>query len=278
MKEKTCIVVTGATAVGKTAFAIELAKEHSTSIISADSRQCYKELKIGVARPSEKELTEIHHYFVASHSIFEEVNVRTFESYALDAVSQIFQTKDIAVMVGGTGLYIKAFTDGLDDIPESDATLRSSLLNKYRVHGIQWLQEELALKDPLFFQEGEISNPQRALRALEVVTLTGTSILKFHSGKKVARPFNIQKINLELPRPELYERINNRVDEMMVSGLLEEVKVLFPYKHLNALQTVGYKELFSHLEGEISLPQAIENIRKNTRHYAKRQITWFKSN
>jgi tRNA dimethylallyltransferase len=277
MNNKTCIIVCGATAVGKSSYAIALAKKNNTQIISADSRQCYKELNIGVARPTPSELAEVHHYFIASHSIFDEVNVKTFEEYALQAAEEIFKKNDTAIIVGGTGLYIQAFTDGLDDVPATDLMLRQSLTEKYREQGTDWLQKEIKNKDPLFFDKGEINNPQRAIRALEVVTLTGESILSFHLSKKKGRFFKVEKINLELPRKELYDRINKRVDAMMKAGLLEEAKSLYPHKELNALKTVGYQELFRYFEGQTSLEVAVEEIKKNSRHYAKRQITWFKS-
>ncbi|HSQ44274.1 MAG TPA: tRNA (adenosine(37)-N6)-dimethylallyltransferase MiaA, partial [Ginsengibacter sp.] len=276
MNRKTCIIISGPTAVGKTDFAVELAQKHKTQIISADSRQCYKELNIGVAKPSAGQLKSIQHYFINSHSIQEDVNVKVFEQYALDAIQKIFETNDVAVMVGGTGLYIKAFCEGIDDVPIVNEKIRNEINEAYKKNGIEWLQKEIQKQDPLYFTSGEIQNPQRMMRALEVKLSTGNSILDFHSGKKVKRDFEMQKINLELPRNELYERINKRVDDMMNSGLLKEAESLFSCRHLNALQTVGYKELFDFMEGKISLDKAIDDIKKNTRHFAKRQITWFK--
>ena len=179
-------------------------------------------------------------------------------------------------MVGGTGLYIKAFCEGLDDIPETNETIREKINEQYADKGLQWLQDEIELHDPLFFSKGEMQNPQRMLRALAVKLSTGNSILDFHLGKEIKRDFDIQKIVMELPREQLYYQINNRVEEMMANGLLDEAKELFPFRHLNALQTVGYKELFDYLEEKITLADAIEAIKKNTRHYAKRQITWWK--
>jgi tRNA dimethylallyltransferase len=279
--QKTVVIIAGPTAVGKTAVAIELAKHFQTEIISADSRQCFKEMNIGVARPSEKELQQVKHYFIASHpiaigSVQDEVNAAIFEKFALEKVNAIFQKHDVAVMVGGTGLYIKAFCEGLDDVPAIDPEIRKKIIMDYEQKGLEWLQKEIEKKDPAFYKTGEIQNPQRLMRALEVVESTGQSILSFQKGEKVKKDFNIIKIGLELPKEELYQNINTRIDQMMELGLLEEVKNLLPYKNLNALQTVGYTEFFDHLDGKISLPEAVELIKKNTRHYAKRQMTWFK--
>jgi tRNA dimethylallyltransferase len=276
MFHKTCIIITGPTAVGKTDYGIELAQKYNTQIISADSRQCFKELNIGVAKPSAEQLKNVKHYFINTHSIHDDVNVKIFEQYALNTVKKIFATNDVAVMVGGTGLYIKAFCEGLDEIPITDEAIRNKITASYKSKGLQWLQNEIEKHDPSYFASGEIQNPQRMIRALEVKLSTGNSILDFHSGKKTKRDFQIKKINLEIPRNELYERINTRVDRMMNAGLLKEAESLFPYKDLNALQTVGYKELFDFMEGKISLDKAIDVIKKNTRHFAKRQITWFK--
>jgi tRNA dimethylallyltransferase len=276
MNKKTCIIISGPTAVGKTSYGIELALKYNTQIISADSRQCFKELNIGVAKPSNEQLEKVKHYFIDTHSIHEEMNVKIFEEYALNAAHQIFENNEVAVMVGGTGLYIKAFAQGLDDIPEVDESVRVNINEEYELYGIDWLRNELKIQDPQFFSKGEMQNPQRMLRALEVKLSTGKSILDFHSGEKTKRDFEIQNIVLELPRTELYRNINNRVDEMMKTGLLEEARNLLPFKNLNALQTVGYKELFDYFEGKYSLDKAVEDIKKNTRHYAKRQMTWFK--
>ena len=273
---KTVILIAGPTAVGKTAIAIQLAKHFQTEIISADSRQCFKEISIGVAKPSAEELNEVKHYFINSHSIHDTVTAASFEKYALDAVAEIFKQHDIAVMVGGTGLYIKAFCEGMDEIPAVDETLRNELQQQYQQQGIEWLQQQLQQYDPLFAEKGEMQNPQRMLRALEVVRTTGESILAFRKGEKQQRNFNIIKIGLDLPRGELYQRINHRVDIMMQEGLLNEAKQVYPLRHLNALQTVGYRELFDHFDGACSLETAVEKIKQNSRHYAKRQLTWFR--
>jgi tRNA dimethylallyltransferase len=274
--EKTVIIIAGPTAVGKTSVAIEVAKHFQTEIISADSRQCYKELNIGVARPSENELKEVKHHFIASHSIHQKVTAATFEEYALQKANEIFQRNNIAVMVGGTGLYIKAFCEGMDEIPEVPEIVRNEITNQYRQKGIDWLQQETQRLDPGFYAVGEIKNPHRLMRALEVFKATGKSVLDFRKGEKAKRDFKIMKIVLQLPKEELHRNIESRVDKMMEMGLLEEVRSLIPYQHFNALQTVGYKELFDYFNGENDLQSAIDLIKRNTKQYAKRQITWFK--
>jgi tRNA dimethylallyltransferase len=276
MKSKTCIVIVGPTAVGKTLFAIDVTQHFNTEIISADSRQCYKELNIGVAKPSAGQLQKVKHYFINSHSIQEEVNAKIFEKYALEKVDNIFKKNDTAVMVGGTGLYAKAFCEGLDELPVIDAAVRDEIVSDFKSKGLQWLQAEVEKNDPVYFSKGEIQNPQRMMRALEVKRSTGTSILDFQSNKKQQRDFTVIKVGLELPKEQLHQNIHQRIDDMMNHGLLEEVKSLFSFKNLNALQTVGYKELFDHLEGKTSLEESVEQIKINTRHYAKRQMTWFK--
>lgn len=273
---KTCIVIVGPTAVGKTAFAIRLAQYFNTEIISCDSRQCYKELDIAVAKPSPEELKLVKHHFINSHSIHDTVNAASFEKYALEKVAAIFSVHDVAVMVGGTGLYVKAFCDGIDEVPAISDSVKQHINQQYQSNGIAWLQQEVEKNDPAYFEKGEIKNPHRLLRALEVKLSTGRSILDFQTQQKKPRDFSIIKIGLEMPRADLAERINKRVDIMMQQGLLAEVKSLLPCQQLNALQTVGYKELFRYLAGELSLHEATESIKVNTRQYAKRQMTWFK--
>jgi tRNA dimethylallyltransferase len=275
MKKK-LLVIAGPTAVGKTAVSIEVARHFTTEILSADSRQCYRELCIGVARPSEEELAAVPHHFIASHSVHDALTAAWYEQYALDVSERIFQKNDMLVLTGGTGLYIKAFCEGLDAIPAVPQDLRSFLQKEYGEKGIKWLREQLDLKDPLFAAKGEMQNPQRMLRALEVATATGQSILSFRTGKKAERPFQIIHVGLDLPRQELYERINQRVDHMIRHGLTDEVQALTAFRHLNALQTVGYKELFDCFAGAFTQEEAISLIKQNTRHYAKRQLTWFR--
>lgn len=275
----TVYIVVGPTAVGKTKYAIELAQKLNTEIISADARQCYQELNIGVARPSKEELAQVKHHFIASHSIQETINAGTFEAYALAKADELLTKFGSAVMVGGTGLYIKAFVEGMDQIPTIDPAIRNQIQQDVSTKGIQWLQDQVKQLDPTYWaiaDQGEQENTQRLSRALEVVIGTGQSILSFQNQPKSARPFNIQKIGLEMPREQLYQRINERVHKMVEMGLEEEVKALRPQFHLNALQTVGYQEWLPYLQGNQSKESVIEAIQQNTRHYAKRQMTWFK--
>jgi tRNA dimethylallyltransferase len=279
--------------VGKTAAAIRLAQALHTQIISADSRQCFRELNIGVAKPSVEELQAVHHYFINSHSIRDEVNASLFEKLALEWAGEIFRGQgggrgqaaegqraaegpQTAVMVGGTGLYIKAFCEGLDEMPAFDPAIRRQVQAQYEQGGISWLQQEVRQHDPQFYAAGEILNPQRLMRALEMKLSTGHSILSLRTREKKLRPFRIHKIGLQLPKDQLHERIHTRVDRMMAQGLLEEVKRLGPFRDHNALQTVGYSELFDYLDGKCPLEEAVDAIKKNTRRYAKRQMTWFR--
>ncbi len=276
MLKKYCIIIAGPTATGKTSLAIQLALHFQTEIISADSRQCFKELNIAVAKPSIRQLQEMRHYFINSHSIQEEVNAGLFEDYALEKVDTIFKEHKIAFMVGGTGLYIKAFCEGVDKIPKASKEIRQEIESAYKRHGLVWLQQEVKNHDPAFYAVGEIQNPQRLVRALETWKATGNSVLSYRKGKKEPRHFNIIKIGVTLPKEQLHHNINHRVDEMIKAGLVDEVKILWPYKNFNALQTVGYSEIFDHLEGKISLGKAMDLIKQNTRQYAKRQMTWFR--
>jgi tRNA dimethylallyltransferase len=272
----TIIIIVGPTAVGKTAAAIRVAAAAQTKIISADSRQCFRELNIGVAKPTPDQLTAIQHFFINSHSILEEVNAARFEELALQWAADIFRESPVAVMVGGTGLYIKAFTDGLDEIPPVDPDLRLRLRQQFEQEGIGWLQQEVHGYDPAFYAAGESQNPRRLLRALEVRLSTGRSVLSFRNARPQPRPFQIRKIGLELPKEELHRRIHDRVDAMIREGLIAEATTLMPYRNLPALQTVGYKEIFEHLDGKCSIDEAVANIKTNTRRYAKRQLTWFR--
>lgn len=278
MFPKTVIIISGATASGKTALAIEVARHFNTSIISADSRQCFRELDIGVAKPSPEQLSAVRHFFVNSHSILEEVNASIFESLALSWCDEIFSSRDTLVMCGGTGLYIKAFREGLDEIPTIDEGVRKKITDQYHDQGIIWLQKSVQHADPLFFESGEMTNPQRMMRALEVIQSTGRSIITYRNLKKKQRNFRMLEFGIRLPRKELYQRIDHRVNQMMSAGLLEEVSSLLPYQHLNALQTVGYTELIQHLQGKSGLEESVSLIKQNTRHYAKRQITWLNKN
>ncbi len=279
MLNPTVYIVVGPTAVGKTKYAIELAQKLKTEIISADARQCYQELNIGVARPSELELATVPHHFIASHSIQDTVNAGVFEQYALAKTETLLALYGSVVMVGGTGLYIKAFVEGMDQIPTIDPAIRLQIQEDVSNKGMDWLQAQIQKMDPEYWamaDQGEQQNTQRLSRALEVKIGTGQSILRFQQQQKKTRPFNIQKIGLELPREQLYERINQRVLQMVETGLEEEVKSLLPQFHLNALQTVGYQEWLPYFKGEQSRGEVIQAIQQNTRHYAKRQMTWFK--
>ncbi len=272
----TIIIITGPTASGKTALSLQLAEHLKTSIISADSKQCYKELNIGVAKPEPEELQRIKHYFINSHSIYQCVTAQTFQEYALESAEEIFQQNNFAVMTGGSGLYIKAFCEGLDAIPDVQSFVRKEIRRNYSLHGLLWLQAELQQKDPGFWKIAEQQNPQRLMRALEVLNSTGRSILSFRGKAKKKHEFNIIKFGLHISKEQLHKNINGRVDEMMARGLVNEAELLRCEKHLPALQTVGYQEIFDFFEGRLTLSEAILNIKHNTRRYAKRQTTWFK--
>jgi tRNA dimethylallyltransferase len=273
---KAVIVIAGATATGKTDLALRIASQFNTAIISADSRQCYREMTIGTAKPSEKALQQIPHYFINSHSITEPVHAALFEKLSLAYAGDIFRNHDVAVLCGGTGLYIQAFCAGLDEIPAVPASIRQAVQALYDQQGLQGLQARLHAIDPDFLTAGESRNPRRLMRALEVKEFSGQSILSFRKHQPAIRDFAIIKIGLELPKPILHERIAVRTEEMIRAGLVEEVRRLAPYQHLNALQTVGYREIFDHLAGRFPLSEAIRQISLHTRQYAKRQLTWFK--
>ena len=253
-----------------------MAQHFNTQIISADSRQCYKELNIGVAKPTLSELNLVQHYFINSHTINEDVNAGVFEKYALEIANDIFINQPIAIMVGGTGLYINAFCNGIDEMPSIPNNIRENIIINYKEKGLEWLQEEVKSKDSEFWETCEQQNPQRLMRALEIVETTGKSINFFKKNSKAIRPFNIIKIGLEIPKEQLQQNINIRVDDMTKNGLVNEVNSLLKDSKLNALQTVGYKELFEYFNGNCTLDFAIERIKINTRQYAKRQMTWFK--
>jgi len=275
--EKTVIIVAGPTAVGKTALAIQLAQHFDTEILSADSRQCYQELSIGVAKPSLREQAGIPHHFIDSHRVTDKVNVAVFESYAMSIAEDVWKRHDTLIVCGGTGLYLQAFLHGIDPIPPVPPAIRLEVERLWKEGGQTALAAALREEDPLYAADGEMSNPHRMLRALSVLRATGHSIRHFQHNTPADRPFRRCWIGLELPREALYARIDARVDAMMQQGLLEEVQSMWHHRHLNALQTVGYKELFQHLEGSSTREEAIAHIKKHTRHYAKRQLTWFHS-
>lgn len=275
-RHKTLIVIVGPTAVGKTAMAIELAQYFETEIISADSRQFYREMNIGTAKPTASELSQAPHHFIDSHSIEEDYSAGDFERDALAKISTLFQKKDIVIMVGGSGLFVRAVCEGLDNLPKALSETRERLNNRFENEGIVPLQAYLKEVDPVYYDQVDISNVQRVIRALEVFETTGLPFSNFLQNTKAQRPFKIITIGLTMDRATLYERINMRVDLMVKDGLLDEVKSLILFKHKPALMTVGYSELFDFLDGNISWEEAIDKIKQNSRRYAKRQLTWFK--
>jgi tRNA dimethylallyltransferase len=275
---KIIIAIVGPTAIGKTTRAISLAKHYHTEIISADSRQFYKEMNIGTAVPSAAELGQAKHHFIQHKSIHDRYSVGDFERDAARALKDLFKKHEIIVMVGGSGLYMDAVLYGLDEFPETDATIRKDLNAILRQNGILPLQEQLKQLDPVYYDKVDIENPHRLIRALEVCISSGAPYSSFLGRKKTKHEFPHILLGLYADREVIYKRINERVDTMLRDGLLEEAKNLVPYSHLNALNTVGYKELFAHFEGKQSLEDAIEEIKKNTRRFAKRQLTWYRKN
>jgi tRNA dimethylallyltransferase len=276
MKAKTLIVVLGPTGIGKTGLAIKLAQHYQTSIISADSRQFYKEMSIGTAVPTKEELQAVTHYFIQHKSIVESYTVGDFERETLAVLHDLFEANDIVLMAGGSGLYIDAVVRGLDTFPPIDPEVRNTLNKKLEEFGLPILKAQLKELDPIYAAKVDLFNPQRVIRALEVCLSSGKPYSAFLNKNKAARPFKTIMLGMEAPRNIVYQRINTRVDTMMAEGLLNEVKGLIEHKHLNALQTVGYKELFRYLDGDCSLDDAVDEIKKNTRRFAKRQGTWFR--
>lgn len=278
MPKPLLICVVGATAIGKTALAIKIANAFSTEILSADSRQFFKEMAIGTAVPSTEELSQAKHHFIQNISVVDTYTVGDFERDALAKLDSIFQKKNIAVLVGGSGLYVDAVVKGLDNFPKVDPKIRIELNKDLEQFGITSLQEKLKEVDFESFKTIDIHNPRRVIRALELFIETGKPYSYFLNENKVARPFNTLYIGINAPRETIYDRINKRVDIMIEEGLVDEAKGLLKYRELNALQTVGYRELFQHFDGEITLEEAISEIKKNTRRFAKRQGTWFRKN
>lgn len=274
-KNNLLISVVGPTAIGKTRLAIELAKHFKTEIVSCDSRQFFKEMRIGTAVPEPCELTSVKHHFIQHKSIFDNYSVGDFEREAVELLSELFKSRNTVIMVGGSGLYVDAVINGLDDFPKVPEQIRRELSEQYLQNGIEYLQEKLKKLDPVQYSRMDIQNPQRLIRALEVCLSAGKPYSSFLNKKNVSREFSCLKIGLTADRSVVYQRINNRVEQMLEKGLLREVQELIPYKKLNALQTVGYRELFQFLEGKYSLDFATEEIKKNTRRFAKRQYTWF---
>jgi tRNA dimethylallyltransferase len=275
---KYLITIVGPTAIGKTSLSISLAQHFNCDIISCDSRQFFKEMRIGTAVPTTEELASSQHHFIQNKSIFENYTVGDFEKEVISKLDEFFLTNNYVVMVGGSGLYVDAVLKGFDDFPEIEASVRHEVTSNYEKLGIEYLQTELEKRDPNYFQAVAKENPQRMMRALEVCIGSGKPYSSFLNQKKNTRNFTPILIGLEAERSIIYDRINQRVDIMINEGLLAEAERLFPFKDLNALQTVGYRELFRYFEGEITLEFAIEEIKKNTRRFAKRQLTWFKRN
>ncbi len=272
---KTLIVIAGPTASGKTAAAIELAQYYKTEIVSADSRQFYREMSIGTAKPTNDELAAAPHHFINSHSITETFSAGDFEKQGIGLLNELFKTHDVLILVGGSGLFIKAICEGFDVFPDIQPGLREKLNTELDQKGISYLQEKLKAADPEYYEQVDLDNPQRVIRALEIFESTGKPYSSYRKSATAARNFNIVKLGLTLPRAALYQRINQRVDIMVQHGLVEEVRSLLPYRHQNALNTVGYSELFDYFDGKSDLITAIELIKQNTRRFAKRQITWF---
>jgi tRNA dimethylallyltransferase len=272
---KTLIIIAGPTAIGKTALAIKLAQHYKTEIISADSRQFYKEMSIGTAKPSIEELKAAKHHLIDSHSVLNQFNAGDFEKESIKIINDLFINHNEVIMVGGSGLFINAVCYGLDPLPVASEEVREKLNKQFEDNGITFLQDKLKTIDPEYFAQVDINNPQRIIRALEVYESTGKTFSSLRTNNKKQRPFNIIKIGLNSDREELYQRINLRVDEMVKNGLFEEVESLKTYQHLNALNTVGYSEIFDFLDGKCSREEAIEKIKQNTRRFAKRQLTWF---
>ena len=274
--EKTLIVITGPTAVGKTALCLDVAKHFDIPIINADSRQIFRELKIGTARPTEEQMRQVHHDFVGMLGLEDYYSASLFEQQVLALLEQQFLTHDYALMAGGSMMYIDAVCDGIDDIPTIDDETRATMKKRLAEEGLEALCEELRQLDPEYYEIVDRQNPRRVVHALEICQMTGKTYSSFRKREKRERPFDIIKIGLNRPREELYERINKRVDQMMADGLLEEARSLYPKRHLNALNTVGYKELFDYIDGRWSLEEAVERIKGNTRRYARKQLTWYK--
>ena len=274
--DKTLIVITGPTAVGKTALCLDIAQHFGIPIINADSRQIYKELKIGTASPTNEQLSKVKHYFVGSLSLNDYYSASLFEQQALEILEREFSTSNYALMAGGSMMYIDAVCNGIDDIPTVDDNTREALKARLSSEGLEILVQELKELDPEYYEIVDKQNPRRVVHGLEICLMTGKTYTSFRKREKKQRPFRIVKIGLNREREELYNRINQRVDQMMAEGLLEEAKSLYPMRQMNALNTVGYKEMFAYLDGTWTLEEAVERIKGNTRRYARKQLTWYK--
>ena len=275
-KAKTLLVLIGPTGVGKTELSLRLAERFQTDIISSDSRQLYADLKIGTAAPTPEQLARVPHHFVGTLQLTDYYSAAQYETEVMILLSVLFQEKDIVILTGGSMMYVDAVCKGIDDIPTVDEKTRTLMKQRYEEEGLDNLCAELKLLDPEYYKIVDLKNPKRVVHALEICYMTGRTYTSFRTRSAKERPFNILKIGLTRDREELYERINRRVDMMIEDGLLEEAKVVYPYKHLNSLNTVGYKEIFNYLDGEWDLSFAIEKIKQNSRIYSRKQMTWFK--
>ena len=275
MNTKTLIVIVGPTGSGKTDLSIRVAEHYTCPIISTDSRQFYRGIPIGTAQPDKEQLTRVEHHFIASHELTDDFNCGVYEVAALKRLEELFYKHDTVVAVGGSGLYVKALCEGMDDLPEMEPALRQQLSDRLKRERLEALAEQLRELDPTFYEVVDRKNPARVLRALEVCIATGKPYSALRTGVKRERPFNIVKIGVTMERAVLYERIDRRVDIMVEAGLEQEARKVYPLRHLNSLQTVGYREMFDYFDGSISRDEAIELIKRNSRRYAKRQLTWF---
>lgn len=274
--DKTLVVIAGPTAVGKTDIAVRLAQKLETEVVSADARQVYREMEIGTAPPSLAQKAAVKHHFVASHSVHQPLNAAQYGDQALAVIRQILSSHRYAILTGGSGLYIKSVLEGFDDMPAVEPGLRDELTSLFQTHGIEWLQQQLKDTDPDYFQVVDVQNPHRLIRALEVIRSTGIPFSQWRKKSTRALEFRVIKIGLYLPMEELYTRIDQRMDNMIAHGLFEEATSLYPLRHLQALQTVGYREIFDYIDGLYDRDEAIRLLKRNTRHYAKRQMTWFR--
>lgn len=274
--EKTLIVIVGPTGSGKTDLAVTLAEHFHAPIVSTDSRQIYRGLPIGTAQPDAEQLRRVEHHFIATHPVEEDFNCGAYEQAALTLLDQLFRQHDTVIAVGGSGLYVKALCDGLDELPEASPEIRERLAHRLRTEGLETLAAELKRLDPAYYEQVDTQNPARVLRALEVCLTTGQPYSSLRTGRVHERPFRIIMIGTDVERGELYRRIDRRVDMMMEAGLEAEARAVYPLRHLNSLQTVGYRELFEYFDGRITRQQAVELVKRNTRRYAKRQLTWFR--
>lgn len=276
MRIKRLLVVIGPTGSGKTDLSIRLARHYGAPILSTDSRQVYRGMAIGTAQPSVEEMEAAEHHFIASHDIEDNLSCGEYEVQALARLKELFERHDHVIAVGGSGLYVRALCEGMDDLPRADASLRAELSAQLAGMGVEALAERLRLLDPVYYERVDRNNPARVVRALEVCLQTGRPYSELRTGRRRKRDFETVKIGVDLPREVLYERIDRRVDAMMAAGLEAEARALYPFRELNALQTVGYRELFDHFDGRTTLEEAVELIKRNSRRYAKRQLTWFR--